>query len=58
MSRIYIINRTNDWTNLIDFERNKILKPSKHVEISGLETNIFVLKIMIKSGLEFFILKF
>ena len=50
MSRIYSINRTNDWTNLIDFERNKILKPSKHVEISGLETNIFGLK----SGLDFF----
>ena len=27
-------------------------------KISGLETNIFELKIMLKSGVEFFILKF
>ena len=42
----------NGMSQQLDLIKNKWAK------ISGLETNIFGLKMMVKSGLEFFILKF
>ena len=41
-----------------DYDNDKKQDTNSVLKISGLETNIFGLKMMVKSGLEFFIFKF